>query len=146
MIEKPHVERGTQGFSPSAGIGTRTRTIDEIQKLLVEGKMEEDDITPGERERIRWDEYHRLDIESFVSMTTVLPAVEYDRIRYEQWGRQWSCTIRENKNRDRGAVGKDVSPRLLQPEEPDVFTVVEREDEPRKEQEAEEDLGVLVGV
>jgi len=63
-IERPHIERGTQNFSPSIGKGTRTRTIDEVQALLLAEKMDEDDIPWDEIERMRWDEYHRLDIEA----------------------------------------------------------------------------------
>jgi hypothetical protein len=144
-IERPHIERGTQNFSPSIGKGTRTRTIDEVQALLLAEKMDEDDIPWDEIERMRWDEYHRLDIEAMFSITKSLPPEEYDHLQYDQWGRGWSSWPGDDsKHRDKGSVGVDT-PRLLQPEEPDVFVVADREDEPREEP-ASEDLEVLAAV
>jgi hypothetical protein len=109
--------------------------MDEIQNLLKTEKLYEDQIPQEERERLRWDEYHRLDCAAMAGMTRFVSEKEYDDIAADQWGRQWSSTIRENKNRDRGSIGKDVLPRLLQPEEPDVFLVAETEDQPHEEEQ-----------
>ena len=104
-IEKAHIERGTEFGKTVAYLITELKDVEE-----------ENNLTPAERERIRWEEYKRLGEAWMKSITKEYSDEEFQRVQREQFGRQWSAGISEKQQRDRGAIGNDVvKPRLLAP-------------------------------
>jgi hypothetical protein len=84
-IEANHILYGVGSMAPSKKKSkTQTRAIEELLQL-----REEERASLAEEARVRWDEYHRLDVAAFQSLIREIPAGEYDRRCKEFDGRQW---------------------------------------------------------
>ena len=106
-LSQAHIERATQHFH------TEKVTSEEaafVEAPIIEAPVIEEDDDP----KFWIEEYGRLNREALQSLVRVCPAEEYDRIRADQWGRQWSAGISEKQQRDKGAIGQSVTkPRPL---------------------------------
>jgi len=102
-LSQAHIERATQNVHTEA------------EKVAAEEAAFEAPVIEEDDDPKFWiEEYGRLNREALQSLVRVCPAEEYDRIRADQWGRQWSAGISEKQQRAKGAIGQSVTkPRPL---------------------------------
>jgi|SRR5580692_1274326 hypothetical protein len=99
-IEANHIAYGVGDFAPSRKRSkTKTPTFEEMQRL-----KEEDRASRAEEARVRWDEYHRLDVESMMPLIKIVSDEEFVA-NDKEWGRQWCGSIGINDERTEGGVG-----------------------------------------
>ena len=108
-LSQAHIERATQNFH------TETEKVAVEEAAFIEAPFIEAPIIEEDDDPKFWiEEYGRINRDVLQSLVKEYSAEEYDRIRQEQWGRQWSSGISEKLQRNDGSVGKNVvRPRLL---------------------------------
>ncbi len=100
-LSQAHIERATDFVKP-------TKKVAVEEAAFVEALEEDDD------PRAWIEAYGVLNREALQSLVKVYSAEEYDRIRADQWGRQWSAGISDRQQRAAGAIGQTVvKPRSL---------------------------------
>lgn len=95
-VEKAHIERSL------TSLGADGRTLASLRAAV-----EEDKLSREEEEQQRIDIFHEIEIEERLKLIREVPAVAYDRIKNDQFGRMWLGQPGQ-KDRDEGSIGKDV--------------------------------------
>ncbi len=102
-LSRAHIERATQNFHT------------ETEKVAVEEAFVEVTVVEEADDPKAWiEEYGHINRDVLQSLVKEYSAEEYDALRADQWGRQWSSGISERQQRAEGSIGKNiVKPRPL---------------------------------